>query len=95
MNEIHWLIENSPAYFILCGSSARQLRRRGVNLLGGRAWRFNFYPLISQEIPDFALLRALNNGLLPSHYLQDHPVRSLRAYILDYLKEEIQQEGRT
>lgn len=93
LNEVHWLIENTSAYFILCGSSARQLKRGGVNLLGGRAWRFEFYPLVFPEIPDFDLLQAFNNGLLPSHYLQKNATRSLNAYVHDYLKEEIRGEG--
>lgn len=93
LNEIHWLIENTQASFILCSSSARSLRQKGVNLLGGRAWRFDFYPLTSTEIPDFDLLRAMNHGLLPAHYLQAQPQRSLRSYISTYLKEEIQQES--
>lgn len=93
LNEIHWLIENEKISFILCGSSARKLKRGAANLLGGRAWGFNFYPLIYKEIPHFSLQRALNYGLLPSHYLSDYPERSLRAYVNNYLKEEIQAEG--
>ncbi|MFT3741673.1 MAG: DUF4143 domain-containing protein [Gammaproteobacteria bacterium] len=93
LNEIHWLIENKKIGFILCGSSARKLKRGAANLLGGRAWSFNFYPLVYKEIPDFDLLRALNHGLLPTHYLSDYPERSLRAYVNNYLKEEIQAEG--
>lgn len=93
LDEIHWLIENTEAYFILCGSSARKLKAGAANLLGGRAWRFEFFPLTSREISNFDLLRALKNGLLPRHYQQDNPRRSLRAYLIDYLKEEIQAEG--
>ncbi len=93
LNEVHWLIENEKISFILCGSSARKLKRGAANLLGGRAWGFNFYPLTYKEIPNFDLLRALNQGLLPTHYLSDDPKRSLRAYINNYLKEEIQAEG--
>lgn len=93
LNEIHWLIENEKLSFILCGSSARKLKRGVANLLGGRAWRFNFYPFVYKEIPHFDLLRALNHGLLPSHYLSEQPSRMLRAYIADYLIEEIQAEG--
>lgn len=95
LNEVHWLIENSEANFILCGSSARKLRIQGVNLLGGRAWRYSFYPLVYKEIPDFNLLQALNMGLIPSHYLSREIKRSLRAYIEDYLTLEIQAEGLT
>jgi predicted AAA+ superfamily ATPase len=93
LNEVHWLIENKKLSFILCGSSARKLKRGAANLLGGRAWRFNFYPFVYKEIKNFDLLRALNHGLLPSHYLSEQPVRMLRAYIGDYLTEEIQAEG--
>ncbi|MBX9587597.1 MAG: AAA family ATPase [Gammaproteobacteria bacterium] len=93
LDEVHYLIENSPANFILCGSSARKLKRMDVNLLGGRAWRYEFYPLVYPEIPDFDLLRALNYGLIPSHYLADHWEKSAKAYVNDYLKEEIQAEA--
>lgn len=93
LNEVHWLIEHQARGFILCGSSARKLKRGAANLLGGRAWRFHFYPLVYKEIPDFQLLRALNQGLIPSHYLSSYPTRHLRAYVNDYLIEEIQGEG--
>lgn len=95
LNEIHWLIENTQASFILCGSSARKLKRGAANLLGGRAWKYNFYPLVSTEISDFNLLQALNNGLIPSHYLSPNFKKSLQAYIEDYLTEEIKAEGLT
>lgn len=95
LNEIHWLIENSKAFFILCGSSARKLKRGAANLLGGRAWKYHFYPLVYPEIPDFNLLKALNTGLIPSHYLSDNPQKSLQAYVQDYLTEEIKAEGLT
>ena len=93
LNEIHWLIEHKQVGFILCGSSARKLKRGAANLLGGRSWRFNFYPLVYKEIPDFDLLRALNQGLIPSHYLSNQATRMLRAYVNDYLTEEVQAEG--
>lgn len=70
LNEVHWLIENKKISFILCGSSARKLRRNAAHLLGGRAWRFQFYPLVYPEIPNFDLLRAFKHGLLPAIYLQ-------------------------
>ncbi len=95
LNEVHWLIENTSAYFIMCGSSARKLKRGAGNLLGGRAWRFTFYPLVYAEIPGFNLLQALNNGLIPAHYGATNAVRDLRGYVSDYLKEEIQDEGLT
>lgn len=93
LNEVHWLIENEGIGFILCGSSARKLKRGAANLLGGRAWRFTFFPLVYKEIKEFNLIRALNHGLLPTHYLSEKPQRFLRAYLNDYLREEIQAEG--
>jgi predicted AAA+ superfamily ATPase len=93
LDEVHWLIENTPAYFILCGSSARKLRQISTNMLGGRAWKFSMFPLVFPEIPDFNLLHALQNGLIPSHYQQETAKRSLKAYIEDYLTQEIQAEG--
>lgn len=93
LDEIHWLIEHSSVNFILCGSSARKLKKEASNLLGGRAWRFEFYPLVYPEIPDFNLLHALNNGLIPSHYIAKDAHRFLRAYVQDYLTHEIKSEG--
>ncbi len=94
LDEVHWLIENAGVTFILCGSSARKLKRGAANLLGGRAWRYHFFPLVSQELPGLDLLRIFNHGLLPSHYLlQGSPKKALNSYIEDYLKEEIQAEG--
>ncbi len=93
LDEVHWLIENKGLAFILSGSSVRKLKRNGANLLGGRAWLHTFYPLVYKEIPDFDLLRALNNGLIPKHYLTTDANRFLQAYIKIYLREEIQAEG--
>lgn len=94
LDEIHWLIENKKMSFLLCGSSARKLKKSHANMLGGRAWRFELHPLTSQELGDrIDLLRILNQGLIPSHYLSDFPTRELKAYLQDYLREEIQQEG--
>ena len=95
LDEVHWLIENRGLSFILCGSSARKLKRGGVNLLGGRAWRYEMHPLVSIELGDLDLLQALNRGLVPSHYLDPEYRRSLDAYIVDYLKEEVFDEGLT
>lgn len=95
LDEVQWLIETQKLSFILCGSSARKLRRGQANLLGERAWRFEMHPLVSAEIPGFDLLQALNRGLLPAHYGQPQFRRSLRAYVQDYLKEEVFAEGLT
>jgi len=95
MDEVHWLIENKGFRFILCGSSARKLKRGGANLLGGRAWRFEMFPLATPELQDYDLFKILNRGLIPSHYLDENYSRSLRAYTQDYLKEEVFAEGIT
>lgn len=93
LDEVHWLMTNHDIHFILCGSSARKLRRCGANLLGGRAIREELFPLVSAEIPDFDLNRALNNGMIPRHYLVGNPQRRLQAYIGDYLQQEIIAES--
>jgi uncharacterized protein len=93
LDEVQWLMETQKLNFVLCGSSARKLKRGHANLLGGRAWRFEMYPLTSAEVPGLVLLQALNRGLLPAHYVQPHYRRSLRAYVEDYLKEEVFAEG--
>lgn len=95
LDEIHRLIETAGLSFVLCGSSARKLKRGGGNLLGGRAWRFHLHPLGWRELPDFDLLRALNHGLVPAHYDSDGHRRALRGYVNDYLKEEVFDEGLT
>ncbi len=93
LDEVHWLIENTDLRFILCGSSARKLKRGHANLLGGRAWRYEMMPLVTPEIENPDLLRILNHGMIPQHYIQDQYKRSLKAYVIDYLKEEVFSEG--
>lgn len=95
LDAIQLLMDDHGVSFILCGSSARKLKRGGANLLGGRALRYELHPLVYREIPDFDLIRALNHGLLPRHYLSDDPRDYLHAYVGDYLKEEILAEGLT
>jgi predicted AAA+ superfamily ATPase len=95
MDEIHWLIENRGYQFILCGSSARKFRRGKSGLLGGRAWRFELYPLVTKELKSFDLDRALHVGLIPSHYFASAPEMDLKGYVQDYLKEEVQAEALT
>ena len=93
LNEVHRLISERNLVFILCGSSARKLKRKGRNTLGGRALPVYMYPLVSAEIPDFDIDRAVNYGMIPSHYLAKNPSRRLAAYIEVYLKEEIKEEA--
>jgi len=97
LDEVHWLIENKGLRFVLCGSSARKLKRGHTNLLGGRAWRYELFPLVSHEIGKVDLLRVLNHGLIPLHYLQNDEdcKKSLEAYVQDYLREEVFAEGLT
>lgn len=94
LDEIHWLMVNHSVRFVLSGSSPRKIIRSGANLLGGRALRYELYPLIYVEIPNFDLLRGLNNGLLPRHYLSEHPKKMLSAYIGNYLRDEIIAEAK-
>lgn len=94
LDEVHWLIENTANRFILSGSSPRNILRSGANLLGGRALRYELFPLVSHEIPNFDLMRALNNGLLPRHYLAKNPKKLVSSYIGNYLREEIMAEAR-
>lgn len=94
LDEVHWLIEHSRHVFALCGSSARKVRRGAANLLGGRAVRYELFGLVSAEIGrTFDLVRMVNHGYLPRHYLAERPAAHIRAYVEDYLKEEIAAEG--
>jgi len=93
LDEIHALIHKRKIRFILSGSSPRKLVRSGANLLGGRALRRILFPLVSSEIPDFDLVKAVNNGLIPRHYMINNPWERFRAYIGVYLNEEIREEA--
>ncbi|GAB4112556.1 MAG: ATP-binding protein [Acidobacteriota bacterium] len=96
LNEVHRLIEQAGIRFLLTGSSARKLRRGGVNLLGGRARTKYLHPLIRRELRDhFDLSRAIARGTLPSIYFSDDPAADLQAYTGTYLQEEVVAEGAT
>jgi len=96
LNEVHLLMEERGVRFLLTGSSARKLRRRGVNLLGGRARTIHLHPFTARELgPRFDLARAIERGLLPPVYFSDDPQADLRAYAGAYLQEEIVAEGAT
>ncbi len=90
------ILEKYHYRFILTGSSARSLRRKGVNLLAGRALNYQMHPLTCYELgEDFSLSQALKFGLLPSIYIVDDPKHYLETYITTYLREEVLQEGLT
>ncbi len=95
LDEVHWLMENKGLRFILCGSSARKLKRGQANLLGGRGVRYELYPLVFPEVPNFSLTKALNSGLIPRHYDSPKPKRLIQSYVGDYLKEEVVAEALT
>jgi len=96
LDEVHRLIEDRRIRFLLTGSSARKLRRGGVNLLGGRARTMYMHPLTYRELGSgFDLLRAIQRGLLPSIYFSDDPQADLQAYAGLYLQQEILAEGLT
>lgn len=96
LNEVHELIESRGLRFALTGSSARSLRRKGVNLLGGRARTFHMFPLTAGEQgADFDLAASLRFGHLPARFNDPDPDRHLRSYIEAYVREEVAQEGLT
>ena len=96
LNEVHRLIETHDLRFVLSGSSARKLRRRGVNLLAGRAVTTTIFPLVSAEL-DFEVdvERALSHGTLPMALTGDDPPDYLRTYAETYLVQEVQAEALT
>ena len=94
LNEVHWLIENKKIIFGLCGSSAKKLKKGHINLLGGRADRFELFGFVSSELKsNFSLINMLNNGYLPGIFSVKNSKRALKSYCEDYLKEEIAHEG--
>ena len=94
LNEVHLLIEEQGIRFLLTGSSARRLRRRGVNLLGGRARSRALHPLLRVELGGrFDLHRALEHGLLPPIFFSESPAEDLAGYVGDYLREEVAAEA--
>ena len=97
LNEVHRLIEESSnRQFILTGSSTRKLKKAGVNLLAGRAFKRVLHPFVPEELgQDFNLNSALRYGLLPKVWSSAHRERgeALKNYVQMYLKEEIEAEG--
>jgi len=100
LNEVQLTMGNRPeVQFILTGSSARKLKRAGVNLLGGRAITLHLHPLTHEELAGmFNFDAVLRYGTIPSIVIEkDIQERNmlLQSYVETYLKEEIQQEALT
>ncbi len=97
LDEVHRMIESHRYKFILTGSSARALKKKGVNLLAGRALYYKMFPLTVIELgADFRIEKSLKFGQLPTIYAQNvKPEDYLNAYIHLYLREEVMQEGLT
>lgn len=94
LNEVHRLIETTGTRFILTGSSARKLRRSGINLLAGRARTASMHPLTAFELGDqFDIARSINVGHLPTAHVVDDPERYLAGYVGTYLREEVMAEA--
>ena len=93
---VHAILEEpSPPRFILTGSSARKLRRGGVDLLGGRAVHRTLHPFMAAELPAFDLARALQIGLVPLVAGASDPATTLDGYASLYLDQEVRAEGLT
>src|SRR5205823_1630189 len=90
---VHALMENKRRRFILTGSSARKLRRGGVNLLAGRAVVRTMHPFMAAELREFRLVAALAHGLLPLVVTAADPKDVLRAYASLYLAKKVRSEG--
>ena len=94
MNEVHRAIEHNHRRFILTGSSARKLKKTGVNLLAGRALQRNMFPLTAiEQKGDFDLQQTLLSGQLPKVKSAADPKDFLQTYVNTYLREEVLQEG--
>jgi predicted AAA+ superfamily ATPase len=93
LDVVHGRIERRGTKFAMTGSSARKLKREGTNLLAGRAFVYNLFPLTHRELgSDFDLDSALMYGTLPGLLKFDtgeEKAAFLRAYALTYLKEEV------
>jgi len=94
LDEVHRLIEDRGFRFVLTGSSARKLKRSGVNLLAGRARTLTMHPFTADELGKrFDLHHAIRYGLLPSVWVLPDPGEYLKGYVGTYLREEVQQEA--
>ncbi|MEE8057785.1 MAG: ATP-binding protein [Pseudomonadales bacterium] len=96
LNEVHHLIESKNYRFILTGSSARTLRRKGVNLLAGRALTYYMHPItVTEQESEFDIQQSLQFGHLPARFSEANPFKYLKDYVQTYLREEVMQESLT
>jgi predicted AAA+ superfamily ATPase len=94
LNVVHTILESKDRRrFVLTGSSARKLRRGGVDLLAGRAVVRTLHPYMAAELPRFSLGPALRQGLLPLVLSAERPEDVLSAYASLYLDQEVRLEG--
>ena len=93
LDVVHSLMVDRGLFFILSGSSSRKLKRSGANTLGGRAIPETLYPLVWPEVTDFQIDRAVQNGMIPRHYMVEDATKRLSGYVKVYLDEEIREEG--
>jgi len=94
LNEVQATLDSRPEVrFVMTGSSARSLRRHGVNLLGGRAAQFRLFPFTTHEVGPGHLNRLLNCGSLPAFWGIEEPFDLLQTYAATYIQEEIRAEG--
>ena len=93
LDVVHSLMVERGLFFILSGSSARKLKRSGANTLGGRAIPETLFPLVWPEVTDFQIDRAVQNGMIPRHYMVEDATKRLSGYVKVYLDEEIREEG--
>jgi len=93
LDAVHWLMVNCGLRFILSGSSARKLKKSGANTLGGRANPRTLFPLVWREVTDFQIDRAVQNGMIPRHYMVDDATDRIEGYVELYMREEIRNEA--
>ena len=95
LDVVHELIEKGNGLqFILTGSSARKLKRTGIDLLAGRAIIKTMHPFMAAELGEtFSLSNSLQIGLVPLITKALSPQETLDSYVALYLKEEVQMEG--
>lgn len=98
LDVVHALIEDKKIRFLITGSSARKLRKEGVNLLGGRASKVTLLPFVYEELETLgekSIEEIFLRGMLPSAWADEDPDRFLDDYISTYLQDEIAAEGVT